>query len=495
MASITVLYHAVNNLSSLPWLLPELIVAALIVVAVVGAVLPPKVSRRWIGIFILLGLAAALPITLVKVSASNANTFMLFNGLLVWTPSVTLFRLLFISTTGLTLSVMLVQSRSVELERWAFVLSILLGATLLTMAAHWLMIYLNLGLLSLATTLLIYAPNAPERSVASLQYLLYSTVVLTAMLWGLSFLYGFGHDLDMSAWIPMVTHQASSQLWCYMGALVLLSGVLFVSAIFPFHFWAPDAYAVVPPWLLAYLSTVPKLAGAAFLIRFCTQISLFTDSGWGIYVQYFLAFLALVTIVIGNVGALMQKDVCRMMAYASVAQGGILMAGIVALPTAHIGVLYYGVAYVIGSFAALLGIQVLSQFTGQKYVTGYAGLGKCFPMLGVSMTIAMVSLVGLPPTAGFVGKFLILQMLWEGAIRNQSFMLSSLLAVSLLSTLTALYYYLRIPYVMFFQPFSTSIEATLPTHNKVVQGLVVVLTGLLVYMLVDAQRCLALLAP
>ncbi|MEL6539372.1 MAG: proton-conducting transporter membrane subunit [Bacteroidota bacterium] len=493
MASITVLYHAVNNLSSVPWILPELIVVALIVAVIIGAALPPNSSRWWIGILVPLGLFAALLSTLWGTPDAGTKTRALFNGLLVWTPLVTFFRSFFTSATGLTLFMMRLQERPIVLVRWAFVLSVLLGANLLAMAAHWLVVYLSLGLLSLAVALLIYGPDTAARAVASLQYLLHSTIVLAIMLWGLSFLYGFGHDLNVSAWSSVATHQAASPLWGYAGVLVLLSGVLFVSALFPFHFWVPDAYTVVPPWALAYLATVPKLAGIAFLMRLCAQIPLLAYGDGTAHVQHFLALLALMTIAIGNVGALLQKDVCRMMAYASVAQGGILVAGVVALPKDHAGVLYYGLAYGMGSFAALMGIQILSQLTGQKQILGYAGLGRRFPVFGVSLTVAMVSLVGLPPTAGFVGKFLILQMLWEGAMRGQGLVLGSLLAASLLSTLPALYYYLKIPYVMFLQPHSMPFEAKLSTSDKIVRGLVVILAIALVGMVGGIRWCLALL--
>ena len=496
MAYLYTLYQAIDNLNSLQKLWPEIIIAGLLVFAIVGESTSrsmPSIASG-VGAIIWLGLIAAGGSTYWSMPslASGIQEQVLFNGLLAWTPLVTFFRFVSISAAGLTLWAMRIQEGAVSLVRWAFVLSTLLAAHLLVMATHWLMVHLSLGLLSLATALLIYSPHSAVRSIASLQYLLYSTAVLALMLWSVSFLYGFGHDLSFAAWTAVVTHPAVASSWLYVGVLCLLSGVLFTVAAFPYHFWVSDAYAAAPPTVVAYLATVPKLAGIACLLRICASMSLSVGSPSMLQAQHLMAFIALVTIVVGNVKALAQREALRLMAYASVAQGGLLMAGVVACPADCVGLLYYGIAYSIGSFAVLLSMQWLTQLTGQRFISGYAGVGRQFPLPGICLVVAMISLVGLPPTPGFIGKFLILCTLWEKAVHSQSPVFGSLFVVSMLSTVASLYYYLKIPYSLFSQSAAPP-TLTLSARHKMLQWLVIGLVCLLVGMVVSAQSCLHLL--
>jgi NADH-quinone oxidoreductase subunit N len=154
------------------------------------------------------------------------------------------------------------------------------------------------------------------------------------------------------------------------------------------------------------------------------------------------------------------------MANAVIAQSGLLLAGIVASTNSQLGVLYYSAIYGVMGLAAWLGIKILQHLTSGVDIYDFSGLGRQFPMLGSGITLVMLSLVGLPPTAGFMGKFLVFTALWEHMQRTSSFLYAALLVASLLSTVLSLYYYLKLPYVLFCRvpQVSTSI---MPKVNKV----------------------------
>jgi NADH-quinone oxidoreductase subunit N len=316
------------------------------------------------------------------------------------------------------------------------------------MAFHWLTIYLGLTLLSLTSALLISSQKNAPGAEASLKYLLYSMVVMALTLWGISYYYGFTGTLALrDAGLAGLTILPEYAVLTVL--LLCTSSILFVLVAVPYHFWMPDVYQGGGAIVLAYLSTIPKLAAVAVFIRLHQQLLSQLSPALQDHIQYGLALLALLTIVVGNTAALLQSNLQRMMAYATMAQSGLLMAGIVALPSNPIGVLYYSSVYGIMNLAGWLSIKIVRQLAGGECLQDFVGLGRQFPLLGCAITLVMLSLIGLPPTAGFTGKWLLFTSLWEHAQHSGNVLLMVLLASCLLSTLFSLYYYLRLPYVLF----------------------------------------------
>ena len=447
-----------DNLASLRWLLPEGLLASTLVVVLGLAMFLPRYQHYWLRPVAFVGVALAGYSKYWLSSQLGQDTALpLFNQLLILDPLAVFFGLLLLSLTGLLLLLVPppAQHAADPAAGPAYVvlmLGALLGSCLLVMAFHWLTIYLGLSLVTLASALLIGSHTTPASTAASLKYLLYSMATTAVMLWGMGYLYGLTGTLALAHSDLPLRLQALPRAVVLTMLLLCLSSILFVLAAAPYHYWVPDVYQAAPAIVVAYVATVPKLAAAGVLLRLCQQFLPHLGPILQAQALQGLAMLALLSLIVGNAAALLQNNLQRLLAYGSIAQGGLLMAGIVAMPSSQAGLLYYSVLYGVMSVAAWLGIQALQHLTGSGHLLDCVGLGRQWPVLGTGITVVMLALVGLPPTAGFIGKFLLFTGLWAHAQCTGSPWSMALLAASLLSTVLSLYYYLKLPYVLFFKP-------------------------------------------
>jgi len=456
---MSVLQSVLNNLASWPLLLPELLVATTIVVILVLTFLIPQYQHYWLFPVAFLGTFLALCNKYwLRSQLSLSGTLFLCNQLLVLDPIAIFFCLLLLITILFLLFLSIPRAplplnKAYQTTHVILLLGNLLGSCLLVMAFHWLTIYLGLTLLSLTSALLIGSQATPQSAEASLKYLLYSMATNAVMLWGMAHFYGFMGTLSLSytAWEPSVQHLPEYIVLAIL--LLCVSSILFVLAAAPYHFWVPDVYQGTPATVMAYLSTAPKLTTVAFLLRFFHQFLPQLGPILLKYTQQGMAVLALLTIIVGNTAALVQNNVHRLLAYGSIAQGGLLIAGIAASTSSQLGVLYYSAAYGATYLAAWIGIKLLQQHLKEDIcLQNCVGLGRRFPMLGSGITLVMLALVGLPPTAGFVGKFMIFTAIWERIQYSGDFLFAVLLIAGFLSTLLSVYYYLNFSYRLFCQP-------------------------------------------
>ncbi|MFN7095516.1 MAG: proton-conducting transporter membrane subunit, partial [Burkholderiales bacterium] len=217
-----------------------------------------------------------------------------------------------------------------------------------------------------------------------------------------------------------------------------------------FHFWIPDVYKQISFKIVAYLATVPKLAAISLLARIW-KVYILPTHPYSRTLQDLLILAALLTLLIGHIAALRQKHPRDILIYGSIAQGGWLLTGIL-VSTIHAPVLsYYGCIYGIMTIAAWHGLQCLQVSSLHPTVTDYQGMGWKEPWISIGWMIALLALIGLPPTAGFTAKFFILTGLWNQAQVMKSNLLETLWLASLLGSLLAVYYYLKIPYILFFK--------------------------------------------
>lgn len=464
-----------DNLVSFPQLLPEGLLAGTLVIVLTLAIFFPHYSLRpvaWGGL-ILAGSSKYWLGSQLGLHESQP----LFNQLLVLDPLAIFFGLLLLIITWPLLLLVPPAAGSASV---VLMLGGVLGSCWLVMAAHWLSIYLGVTLLALSSALLMSSHATPSGAAASLKYLLYSMATTTVMLWGMGYFYGYTGTLSLTQPAPALSLQALPEAITGIILLLCLSNILFVLAAAPYHFWMPDVYQNAPVAVVAYMATVPKLAAVAVLLRLFHQY--LPQLGPVLYAQgqQGLAVLALLTIVVGNVAALSQNHLHRLLAYGGIAQGGLLIAGVVALPSSQVGLLYYSVLYGVTSLAAWAGLQVVQCLTGGTHLRDFMGLGREFPVLGISLTVVMFSLVGLPPTAGFTGKFLLFTGLWAYAQHTGSSLCMALWIASLLSTVLSLYYYLKLPYALFAPAPQQS--ATRPE----MRGAAPILVGLLALLLLAA---------
>ena len=332
-------------------------------------------------------------------------------------------------------------------EYYALLLAIALGSHLLLMTTNLLMAFISMELISISGYVLAGYAFSKAGSEGSLKYFLFGSTASAVMLYGFSFLYGMTGTLDFSSeqFFSAMTGQSSAFL--LIAGLMGLSGFLFKIAAVPMHPWAPDVYEAAPMPVIAFFSVAPKLAGLGILTKFLLALHAFgqTAFDW----QAIIVVITLLTLTVGNLSALWQKSPKRMMAYSSIAHSGFLLVGVGAfLPQGLNFMLFYAAIYLLMNFAVFL---YLSFFERQGVFTleSFSGKGKPFATAAIGLTVGLVALTGLPPTAGFTGKLFIFSSVWEAYNENHKSLLIWLLVIGLLNTVISLFYYLRIPYYAF----------------------------------------------
>ena len=268
------------------------------------------------------------------------------------------------------------------------------------------------------------------------------------MLYGMSFLYGFSGTLDFTSGVFFQNLQNVPLPALITAFALTISGLLFKASLIPFHFWTPDIYEGSPTPVVAFFSVVPKAAGLVVLFRFISSSQLvITDLLFNT-----LAIISIITMFIGNLGAISQKNIKRMLAYSSIAQAGFIAVGIIARSEWGIeSMLFYITIYTIMNFGVFFLVQVLEHISGSELMQNYKGLGLLYPFLGVSMLVIMISLAGLPPTAGFLSKLYIFTAVWETYQAAPNPILFWVFVLGLLNLVISLFYYLKVPYLMFFK--------------------------------------------
>nr|WP_246164380.1 NADH-quinone oxidoreductase subunit N [Xanthovirga aplysinae] len=361
-------------------------------------------------------------------------------------------------------------------EYFALVFGLLLGAFLMVMTTNLLMIFLSIELVSISSYILANFTQKRKSAEAGIKYLVFGATASAVMLYGLSFWYGFSGTLDFTSFQFINGLQSAPQLPVLVASFMVFAGLLFKITAVPFHFWTPDVYEGAPTPIVALFSVVPKIAGLGLLIRLL-GISFQQNILWSesIIWRDVLGVLAILTMVVGNFSALWQKNAKRMMAYSSIGHSGLFLAGILAFSAFGIqSLLFYAFVYMLMNFAAFYLIEMVEDKTGKVMINDYQGLGLRIPFLGALFVLVMIALTGLPPTAGFTAKLLIFSALTESYQEVQSPILLYLIITGLISTVVSLFYYLKIPYVMFFKGNAEdSLKMKLNVGNKVLALLLV----------------------
>ena len=306
-----------------------------------------------------------------------------------------------------------------------------LGLMLLASAKELTTMYLALELASLS--LYAVAPlRAKSRPAAeaAVKYILYGAMVTALSLYGLSLIMASQHTTYLAELATKPWSLAQAPL-AVLGLALYLCGFLFKLALFPFHFWCPDVYQGVGNETAAFVSTLPKLGAVAVLVRLVGELGMNTQTGTA------LAVLAALSMTAGNLSALAQKDLKRLLGYSSVSHAGYAVMGLVAAgPDGLASAAFYGVCYLLMNLAAFFVVCRIGADGSNPTLESLNGLYKRSPGLAFVLLAAAFSLVGLPPTAGFVGKFFLLGSLWG---KGHDW----LVVVAVLNTAIAIYYYLN----------------------------------------------------
>lgn len=434
-----------GNIASLQLFYPELLLAAV----TLGVVIIDLVSqdKSWLGEIALVSTAVTL--LLIGIGPADGGAW-LFSRMLVYDAFAIFFRAL-IALAALVAVWMSIGSEEVSKceqgEYYAVLLASTLGMFLMAEAANLLMAYLALEFVSLTSYVLTGILKHNQRSQeAALKYLIYGGVASGSMIYGMSWIFGLAGSLDFSAINRALFTTAHVPVLALFVALVLiLSGMGYKVASVPFHMWAPDVYEGAPIPITTFLAVGSKAAGFALLTRFFyPAISHLTSAGtWqalsGVAWPQLLLVICVITMTLGNLAALQQENMKRMLAYSSIAQAGYALMGFVVLSNDGLeAMLVYLFAYYVMDAGAFLVVMIVANITGSENIQAYKGLawraGGVIP--AIALSIFLLSLTGIPATIGFIGKFYV----FAAAIRDQFYILA---VIGILNSVVSLYYYMR----------------------------------------------------
>lgn len=333
---------------------------------------------------------------------------------------------------------------------YSILLAAALGMNILTMTSNWLLAFIAIETVSISSYILVgYFSENKKQSEASMKYVLFGSVSAAVMLYGLSLIYGFTGNLDFTSFEHIQGLIEAPKILLSIALLFMFVGIGFKLSFVPFHMWAPDVYEGAPTPITTFLSTVPKIGALVLLARLFeewTSTSFFFSE----LVLILVSVAAIVTMLAGNLIALRQSNIKRMMAYSSIGHTGFLLMALVGnLASEPQVLLFYIAVYTIMNLAVFGLIDVLEQKTGSAQLENYQGLGKQFPILFSILTVLGISLVGLPPTAGFVGKLFVFTSIFELFQFNNNRYYLILLVVGALTSVISLFYYFKIPLFAF----------------------------------------------
>ncbi|MCO5216158.1 MAG: NADH-quinone oxidoreductase subunit N [Thermomicrobiales bacterium] len=434
--------------------LPQLIVlVAAIVVSLLDAFLPKERHFTVITGVTLAGFGAAI----VAQLSQRGETGTTFHGLFQLDGLTVFLNLVILVAAVLTV---LISASYVEYldskmgtgEFYTLLTFAVFGAMLTASAGDMVMLYVGIELTSIATYILTaFAKRRTTALEGAFKYFLLGLFASAILLYGMSWIYGSTGSTglnEISASLTAALTGSEPNAGMILGMLLVIVGFSFKLAAVPFHFWTPDAYDGAPTPVTGYMSVIPKAAAAVAMIRILVQGLESLADDWTMV----LAVLAFVTMLFGNIVAISQTDVKRMLAYSSIAHTGYMIAGIAAFrlidgmagERSISSVLYYLIAYTfmnIGAFA----IVVWVQHRGDGTTLGdFAGLASRSPLAALAMTVFLVSLMGIPPTIGFYAKYYVIVALLES---NLLWLAMTIVMASAISA----YFYLRVVAVMYFQ--------------------------------------------
>ncbi|MDW3193657.1 MAG: NADH-quinone oxidoreductase subunit N [Cytophagales bacterium] len=359
----------------------------------------------------------------------------LFNGDLVVTElgSNVQYLLLFAS-----LSMMLFRSfwkRNTEF--YFMLLAMLTGCMLMVCARNLLLIFLSIELASMPAYIATAFHFRKKSFEAAIKYLLTGIICSAIMLYGMSLIYGLEGTL-------LPAGQVSDELLSLVGWSMLLVGILFKVSVFPAHLWVPATYQVAPTELVAFFTIVPKIAGFALLLSLAPVL----QREWIINIL-FLAAIA--SILIGTFSALQQTQVKRMLAYGAIAHSGFLLPLTMLPDYGSQAFLYYIWVYALMNIGAFYFVSCFEE-KGELELARLSGLGQMSPIIGGGVVVIMISLVGLPPTAGFSIKLWLFSAVWQAYEASGNYLYLTFVVLGILSSAVSLFFYLRVPYYCFMVP-------------------------------------------
>jgi NADH-quinone oxidoreductase subunit N len=415
-------------------LLPELVLGGLCLVLVPLAGFARGRARMVPGILAAAGLIAALVLTARMLPWAPVEAM---EGAYAVDGFAHVFKLLILGGAFIALCALLPYFRDTAPSPHVPVALVFatLGAVGLTSSVDLALVLLFLQLMTMASYVLVAAVRTRRRAQeAGLKLFIYGAVALAVLGYGLTFFYGLGGTLDMRALGPALA--ASPSAWVGVGLALVLVGYGFEVTLVPFHPWAPDVYEGATAPVSGFVSVVPKIAGFAALIRFLVHVLPGGGASWPTVV----AIGAALTMTLGNLAALGQERLKRLLAYSSIAQAGYVLMAVAVLERsdgALSAIVFYLAAYGFMNLGAFVVASIVERARGTDELGAFRGLARSHPWVAIVLVLSVLSLAGIPPLAGFVGKVLLLDAALDGGM-------GWLAVLGAANMVVGLYYYLRV---------------------------------------------------
>ena len=424
----------------LHFILPEIGLLILAGVVMGLDMVLPGAARRALGWVTAAGLALLLGLAMG--SALQPAGGDIFGGMLRADTLAASFRVILLAAAMLSVLIAMgVEGLADRGEAYTLMLVATLGMNLMAAAGDLVMLYLAIETTSIPLYLLAgYLKRESRSTEAGLKYFLFGATASTVMLYGFSLLFGFTGETRLTAVAESIASGGMPTVLWIAAAMFVLVGFGFKVSAVPLHFWTPDVYEGAPTPITAFISTASKAAGFAVLMR--VMLTVFTPAVAPYWVGIVVA-MSVATMTLGNVVALTQKNIKRMLAYSSIAHAGYALIGLVALsPLGVASTLFYLGAYVITNLAAFGVVIVVSRIVGSDDIAQFAGLSRRAPMVALALLVALLSLAGMPPFVGFVAKVFV----FAAAVEQGYIWLA---VVGVLNSIVGLYYYLIVLKVVY----------------------------------------------
>ncbi len=440
-----------NLTANLYLLTPEFVLAGFALLVFALDLFLPEGRKSLLGWLSACGLVALAVLSIWMLAGVNES---LYDGLLAADQYSLFFKVVFL---GIGVFIILSSIDYVKQylshpgEFYGLLLFSILGMNLMAMSRELLTAYISLELLSFSLYVMVaYALGSPRSNEASLKYIIIGALSSAILLYGLSMVYSsLGvTKFDLIGKALLTAELVSPALW--VGLALIVAGLGFKLAAVPFHMWAPDTYEGAPLPVTAYLAIASKAAAFALTLRLLSEAFVPAGDRWDQW-QIVIAGLAALSMVAGNLVALAQRNLKRLMAYSSVGHVGYILAGMAVLSSESLlaanGVIFYVVGYSVTSMVVFAALIAFFNATGQEEISDLAGLADRQPFLAMAIAIGLFSLSGLPIFVGFTIKFYLFT-----AVASEGFAWLWLAGLAILTSLISLYYYLQVIRQMYIQP-------------------------------------------
>lgn len=414
-------------------LLPEIIVTLVAFgILIIGALLPED-RQRALGYLAILGLIISLLLTLALSGVKQTA----FSGMFILDPFSLFFKRVFLIVAFLIILTSIDYTKKQIFlgvgEYYFIILLATVGMMFLASVGELVTLFISIELLSVSSYILVAYLREKKSAEAGLKYLLYGIPASAVLLYGLSIIFSLTGHTDFAS-IGNAVNRHGMEPFLIIGLILVIGGLCFKAAVAPFHMWAPDVYEGAPTPVTAFLAAGSKAAALAVIMRMFLVVFVPVKIGW---IAFFI-ILSILSMGIGNLAAIPQTNIKRLLAYSSIGHVGYILIGLIcATKMAVSSILYYIIAYALAIISAFTVVVIVSSEIGSDEIKDYAGLSKRSPFLAIVLLISLISLAGIPPMAGFVGKF----YLFAAAIEHN---LLWLVLIAITCSVISIYYYFQI---------------------------------------------------